>query len=147
MAPQKSLFWHLGQKYNFVDRYFFWYGFSIIWAIFMLKHLILSVKLFSQIQKNFFFYNPHHSDKKRRTIAEFSTDFEKFFTFVIRITFLTKYGVPKRIWECDLVQQTPIKSWKIFQKVCKIYISVFFFCLKLPNNYVEKVDNTEQQGQ
>ena len=118
MAPQKSLFWHLGQKYNFVDRYFFWYGFSIIWAIFMLKHLILSVKLFSQIQKNFFFYNPHHSDKKRRTIAEFLTDFEKKFTFVIRITFLTNREVPRRIRERDLVQATPsfnlISSWKYF---------------------------------
>ena len=55
MAPQKALFWHLGQKYNSVDGYFFWYGFSIIWAIFMLKHLIPFVKLFSQIRKIFFF--------------------------------------------------------------------------------------------
>ena len=107
MAPQKSFFWHLGQKYNFVDRYFFWYGFSIIWAIFMLKQLILYVKLFSQIPKNFFFYNPHHSDKKRRTIAEFLTDFEKKITFVIRITFLTNRKVPRRIRECDLIQNTP----------------------------------------
>ena len=116
MAPQKSLFWHLGQKYNFVDRYFFWYGFSIIWAIFMLKQLILSIKLFSQIQKNLFFYDPHHSDKKWRTIDEFLTDFEKIFTFVIRITFLTKYGVPRRIWERDLVQHTPTIEYQIAPK-------------------------------
>ena len=107
MVPQKSLFWHLGQKYKFVEVYFFRYGFSIIWAIFMLKQLILSTKLFFFNPKNLFFYDPHHSDKKWRTIDEFLTDFEKIFTFVIRITFLTKYGVPRRIWERDLVQHTP----------------------------------------
>ena len=73
----------------------------------MLKQLILSIKLFSQIQKNLFFYDPHHSDKKWRTIAEFLTDFEKIFTFVMRITFLTNREVPRRIRERDLVQATP----------------------------------------
>ena len=100
------------QKQVILTIIFFRYGFSIIWAIFMLKQLILYVKLFSQIQKNFFFYNPHHSDKKRRTIAEFSTDFEIFFTFVIRITFLTNRGVPRRIRERDLFYpsySTPLK--------------------------------------
>ena len=107
MVSQKSLLCHFGKNHNFVDRYFFRYGFSIIWAIFMPKQLILSIKLFFQIQKNLFFYDPHHSDKKRRTIDEFLTDFEIFFSFVIRMTFITKYGVPRKIREHDLVQSTP----------------------------------------
>ena len=84
--------------------------------MFMLKQLILSIKLFFQIQKNFFFYDPHHSDKKRRTIAEFLTDFDFFFTFVIRITFLTNREVPRRIREFDLVQATPTKGIVLLSK-------------------------------
>ena len=106
IGTSKFTFWHFGRKYNFVD-FFFRNGFSIIWAMFMLKQLILSIKLFFQIPKNFFFYDPHHSDKKWRPIAEFLTDFEKIFTFVIRITFLTNREVPRRIRERDLVQYTP----------------------------------------
>ena len=64
--------------------------------MFMPKQLIISLKLFFQIQKNFFFYDPHHSDKKRSVIVEFLTDFDIFFTFVIRMTFLTNLGGPQK---------------------------------------------------
>ena len=127
MVPQKSLFWHFSKKYNFVDRYFFTYGFSIIWAIFMLKQLILSIKLFFQIQKNLFFYDPHHSDKKRRTIDEFLTDFENFFTLVIRITFVTKYGVPRRIREHDLFYPSYSTPLLIGLRIFLIIIFFNFF--------------------
>ena len=69
-------------------------------------------KTFFFKSKKFFFYDPHHSDKKRRPIAEFLTDFEKNFTFVIRITFLTNREVPRRIRERDLVQNTPSNRQK-----------------------------------
>ena len=41
---------------------------------------------FFKSKKIYIFYNPHHSDKKRKTTDEFLTDFVFFFTFVIRIT-------------------------------------------------------------
>ena len=58
--------------------------------------------------KKLFFYDPHHSDKKRRTLAELLTNLDFFHFFVIRITFLTNREVPRRIRERDLVQATPI---------------------------------------
>ena len=64
-------------------------------------------KTFFSNPNKLFFYDPHHSDKKWRTIAEFLTDFDFFFTFVIRIRFLTNREVPRRIQERDLVQATP----------------------------------------
>merc|ERR1712240_397592 len=100
------------------------YGLSIIWVIFMLKQLIPSIKLYSQIQKNLFFYDPHHSDKKWRTIDEFLTDFEFLFTFVIRITFLTKYGVPRKIREHDLFY--PSYSTPLFYGITKIMVGTHF---------------------
>ena len=64
-----------------------------------------------------FFYNPHHSHKKLRKIAEFLTDFEFFFTFVIRITFFTNRRLPRRIRERDLFYpsySTPLPTPKFF---------------------------------
>merc|ERR1712240_54401 len=58
----------------------------------MLKQMNISIKIFIQIQKKTFsIYDPHHSEKKRDFIVEFLTNFY-FFTFVIRITFLTIIG-------------------------------------------------------
>ena len=51
----------------------------------------ISIKIFIQIQKNFFYLWSSSLRQKRDFIVEFLTNFY-FFTFVIRITFLTIIG-------------------------------------------------------
>ena len=57
----------------------------------MLKQMNISIKIFIQIQKNFFYLWSSSLRQKRDFIVEFLTNFY-FFTFVIRITFLTIIG-------------------------------------------------------
>ena len=100
MATHKLLFLHCRQKYSFVELYFLRYGFSIIWAMLCPSSWFKLLNFF-QIQKSFFFSNPHHSDKKWSIITEFLTKFKRI-TFLIRIIFFTNLGMTKWIGEHDL---------------------------------------------
>ena len=130
MAPQKSLFWQFGQKLNFVDRYFFWYGFSMIWAIFLLKQLIL-FNLFFQIQKNLFF-TILITQRKKKENQWILSRFRIFFHFCDQNNIPYKIWGPKknlRMWPCTADSYKKLENFP--KSLQDLYLSVLLFCLKL----------------
>ena len=110
---------------------FFWYGFSMIWAIFLLKPLIL-FNLFFSNPKKLFLRSSSLRQKKKRKINEFLADFEYFFHFCDQNNIPYKIWGPKknlRMWPCTADSYKKLENFP--KSLQDLYLSVLLFCLKL----------------